>query len=105
MDFPEFQMGEKRYSVMLPVSSEKYGIGTRANLRMKNVSKTGALLRIIRSSEFFKKGDLLRLTVDLFELKKKKIVNAEIIWLNKDQIGVAFILPDDVIKKLFRKVS
>lgn len=105
MDFPEFQMGPKRYSVSLPVSSEKYGVGTRASLRMKNVSKTGALLHVTRTVEFFKKGDLLRLTVDLFELKKSKIVNAEIVWQEKDKIGVSFIMPDEVIKKLFRQVG
>jgi hypothetical protein len=101
----EFQMGEIRYSVALPVVSEKYGIGTKANLRMNNVSKTGAMLRVVRSVEFFQKGDLLRLTVDFPELQKKKVINAEIVWLEKDQIGVNFVMPDEVIKKLFRTVG
>jgi hypothetical protein len=103
MSKSELLMGEKRYLVSLPVSSEKYGYGTRANLRMRNLSKTGAMLHIIRSIETFKKGDLLRLTVDLFEIHKKKIVNAEIIWFEKDRLGVSFVFPDDVIKKLFRQ--
>jgi hypothetical protein len=105
MDYPEFQMGEKRYLVSLPVSSEKYGMGTRANLRMRNLSKTGAMLHILRSVEFLKKGDLLRLTVDLYEIQKKKVVNAEIVWQEKDKIGVSFVMPDDVIKRLFRQVG
>lgn len=103
MDSSKFLMGSKRYLVSLPVSSEKYGYGTRAHLRMRNLSKTGAMLHIIRAGEAFKKGDLLRLTVDLFELQKKKIVNAEIIWFEKDRLGVSFVFPDDVIKKLFRQ--
>lgn len=105
MDNTDLYRGAKRYLVSLPVASEKYGYGTRANLRMRNISKTGAMLHIIRSVEAFKKGDLLRLTVDLFELQKKKIVNAEIIWFEKGRLGVSFVMPDDVIKKLFRQAG
>jgi hypothetical protein len=105
MHFSEVQMGDKRYLVSLTVSSEKYGKGARANLRMRNLSKTGAMLHVLGASEFFKTGDLLRLTVDLDEIKKKKVVNAEIVWHKKDRIGVSFVMPGDVIKKLFRQVG
>lgn len=93
----------KRHLVSLPVSSEKYGSATKAQLRMKNISSSGALLSVLKSSESFHKGEIIRLTVDLFELKKIKMVSAEIIWVKKASVGVAFIKPNDVLPKLFER--
>jgi hypothetical protein len=90
-----------RYLVSLNVSSEKYGSAAKSNFRMRNLSRSGALLYILKSSESFKKGDILRLAVNLEQLKKIKVLSAEVIWTNKSKVGVCFIKPTEVLPKLF----
>lgn len=91
----------KRYLVSLPVLSEKYGSALNARFRMINLSTSGALLKLLDSKELFKKGDILRLAIELEEINKTNMVSAEIIWVDQNKVGVSFLRPIDVLPKLF----
>jgi hypothetical protein len=91
----------KRFAVYLLVSCQKYGAASNADLRMRNLSSSGALLAVLGSRVSFDKGDLIRLKVILNEIASVKIVNAEVVWAKNAKLGVCFIKPKDVLLKLF----
>lgn len=93
------QSPAKRYLTRESVLSEKYGDGTVGEMTLVNLSQSGARLRLVQNGRF-SPGDLLRLSIDLIKIKKKRHVNAEVVWAEGREIGVSFVRPEDIWLRL-----
>lgn len=82
---------------------EKYGSGEMGDLFLKNISTSGACFKLLTRRVSLQAGDLMRVKVALGEMKKERVVNAEIIWTDGDNVGVKFIRPDEVWQRLVEK--
>lgn len=94
----------ERFHTDTKSSVEAFGSAARTNSKMLNISKTGAYLECPETPKF-SVGDLVRVDVELEELKKIRSVHAKVVWvcpLNTQSslygAGVHFI-PDNQIYK------
>lgn len=96
------QQGAKRFSTDLHIEVEKFGSGFSANAELLNLSRFGARFGLDVAKSDFKKGDLIQLTVQLQELQREHIVNGEVVWTQPAEVGVSFVNPNDLLKKMMQ---
>lgn len=96
---------DKRFSTNEKASIEIYGRTGRVHASVKNLSTTGACLMIDGPpSILLSKGDLIRITVTLGDLRKKHNLSAEVVWQKGAESGVCFIKPEDVLSKMMDRI-
>jgi Tfp pilus assembly protein PilZ len=71
----------ERFYTDHPSQIESFGTAAKTNSRMLNVSKTGAYLETNESPKFAV-GDLIRLDVELNQLRKTRSVHAKVVWVS-----------------------
>lgn len=71
----------ERFYTDNPSQVESFGTTAKTNTRMLNVSRTGAYLECNESPKFAV-GDLIRLDVELNQLRKTRSVHAKVVWLS-----------------------
>ena len=92
-----------RYPTSEEAEVEIYGQMGHFRGKMKNLSLTGALLELEQAARLPQKGDLIRATVDLPHLGKKRTLDAEIIWTQGLGFGICFIKKEELLKRMFDK--
>lgn len=91
---------DKRYQTSASVRFEKYGSGEAGDVYMKNLSSSGARFMLFSMDTELKAGDIIRFTVSLPELRRERVVSAQIVWRTEQDFGVSFIKPDDLWQRL-----
>jgi hypothetical protein len=93
---------KKRFATLETAAFEVYGQHGAHTAHMKNLSETGAFFELQDpdSKASPKKGDLLRLDIQLSTLKKSHVLDAEIVWSTPNGFGVAFITKEQLLKKM-----
>ncbi len=71
----------ERFYTDNPSQIESFGTAAKTNSRMLNLSRTGAYLELNESPKFAV-GDLIRLDVELNQLRKTRSVHAKVVWLS-----------------------
>ncbi len=99
----------KRYQTNETASIEVYGRAAGATVSVVNLSATGAYLEWDRPQVDFNVGDLIRMRIDLSQVGKNHVINAEVKWVSKGKdpvqgVGVHFIKSDEVIHKLMARI-
>lgn len=82
---------------------EIYGRLCELQVKLKNVSTTGAFIEISRGKLIPQPGDLLRMTIPLNSINKKRILNAEVIWSKGLGLGIRFINQKAVVEKMMSR--
>lgn len=80
-----------RYQTNEPARIEVYGKNETIFCRMSNLSATGAFFEIISSNFVPKKGDRLKISINLKKIKSTHIIKGEVIWKKGIGMGVMFI--------------
>ncbi len=93
----------KRFMTQELAQLEVFGRIGKIFCKMGNLSVAGAFLEVISSNFMPKKGDLVRLTVNLRTIKKVHTIDAEVIWCKGLGIGLQFISAEQFRKKLSDK--
>ncbi len=70
----------ERFYTDNPSQIESFGTAAKTQSRMLNVSRTGAYLECNESPKFAV-GDLIRLDVELNQLRKTRSVHAKVVWV------------------------
>jgi PilZ domain len=96
-------MKPKRFITQELAQLEVFGRIGKIFCKMGNLSVTGAFFEVISSNFMPKKGDLVRLTVNLRSIKKVHTIDAEVIWCKGLGIGLQFITAEQFRKKLSDK--
>lgn len=81
----------KRYQTQEPARLEVLSKKEFIYCRMRNLSSTGAFFEITNSSYSPKKGDIVRITINLKQVNASHIINGEVIWSKGYGVGVSFI--------------
>ena len=103
-DKSKIQKPAKRFLTKELSFVEVYGKPDFIPAQLKNLSATGACLELDpNQTENLAKGDIVRLIVKLNDLKKDRVVNAEVIWVKGREAGLCFIPPNQVLDKLLEK--
>lgn len=90
----------QRYPTKERASIEIYGKSGNFIANLKDISQTGACLEWTQQDVALQKGDLVRLTVLLKALNRRHNVSAEVMWVNGNRTGVAFIGQDEILDKM-----
>ncbi len=93
-------MSATRFETKETVQLQIYGKSGEVLLHMRNVSKSGACLECSPSRVPLKKGDLVRMIVELPEVSKKHKVSGEVIWCDGHRTGITFLSKQKVIQKI-----
>lgn len=104
------QRHHERYHTDTPTQIESFGSVTKTPSRMLNVSRTGAYLRCA-DVPGFAVGDLIRVDVQLLDLKKIRSVHAKVVWISQEGesdnqygAGVCFIPEREVYRHMLNMV-
>ncbi|MDZ4660957.1 MAG: PilZ domain-containing protein [Pseudomonadota bacterium] len=104
------QRHHERYHTDAPTQIESFGSEGKTSSRMLNVSRTGAYLQCA-DSPGFAVGDLVRVDVQLSDLKKVRSVHAKVVWISQEGetddrfgTGVCFIPEREVYKHMLNMV-
>lgn len=81
----------KRYQTREPARVEIVIKKAVLFCRMNNLSKTGAFFEIINSHFTPRVGEIIRVTVNLKQVKKVHTIKGEVVWAKGLGFGVAFI--------------
>lgn len=84
---------------------EVYGRRSTIPATLKNLSKTGACLTFAQDNVRLETGDLVCVTIELGELKKKHKVNAEVVWRRENETGVNFIPKEALVERFVTKTK
>lgn len=79
---------------------EVYGKPGRVLTKMGNLSTSGAFFDILSPNYDIKKGDIVRITVNLRTLNRVRVVDCEVIWAKGLGVGVQFLKRDELKDKL-----
>lgn len=71
----------ERFYTDSPSQIESFGTAAKTQTRMLNLSRTGAYLECNESPKFAV-GDLIRLDVELNQLRKTRSVHAKVVWVS-----------------------
>lgn len=82
---------------------EIYGHGGSYAADMVNISQTGASFVLSNQSFAPNKGDLINIKVHLQELHRTRFVDAEVVWTNGTELGVAFVPKDQIVEKMLQR--
>ncbi len=93
----------KRFMTQELAQIEVFGRIGKIFCKMGNLSVAGAFFEVISSNYMPKKGDLVRLTVNLRSIKKVHTIDSEVIWCKGLGIGLRFVSVDEFRKKLSEK--
>ena len=96
------ELKAKRHTTREHVTVEVYGKSGKTHCRMSNLSVTGAFLEIMNTGYHPKKGDVVRVTINLRQINKTHTLHGEIVWNKGLGLGVAFLKQQDVFKKLVK---
>lgn len=94
-----------RYMTQEMAVLEVYGRIGKITCKMSNLSKSGAFFEIVNSSFIPKKGDLVRVSVNLGQIKKRYNLEAEVVWCRGLGLGVNFIHRDRLLEQLSSKAQ
>jgi hypothetical protein len=98
-------MSARRFETREKAAIEIYGKSGVIYADLKNLSKTGACIECRIEGLPLIKGDLIRMTVTLEQLRKSYLINAEVIWANGPISGLTFLQPKKLVEKLVEKGS
>lgn len=93
----------KRFETKEKASIEIYGQNGTVIAHLRNLSNSGACIEWEVDGMPLVKGDLVRMTVNLNILRKKHLVNAEVMWSAGKKGGVQFIDSGQLIEKMLVK--
>lgn len=83
---------------------EIYGRSGKILCKMNNLSTTGAFFEIVNSHITPRKGDVVRITVNLKKLNKSHVLHGQIIWNKGLGIGIAFMKTQDLVKLVVKPI-
>ncbi|MEK6628948.1 MAG: PilZ domain-containing protein [Bdellovibrionota bacterium] len=89
----------KRFQTQEPVRVEVLFKKEVLYGRMRNLSSTGAYFEITNSTYSPKKGDLVRVTINLKKINASHTLSGEVIWSKGSGIGISFTKPKEFSKK------
>lgn len=89
-----------RYQTQELAVLEVYGRIGKVSCKMSNLSVSGALFEILNSSFLPKKGDLIRVSINLGKLKKRYNLEAEVVWSKGLSLGVHFMSREELVTAL-----
>lgn len=95
----------KRYATKELAQIEVYGRMGKIVCRMSNLSESGAFLEVVSSNYLPRQKDLVRVTVNLRQLNKTHVVDAEVVWSKGLGIGLHFLKKDILMEKLTGRLS
>jgi len=98
-------MPPKRFTTREPAQIEVYGRHGKIYCQMGNLSTTGAFFEIISSDFMPRKGDLVRVTIQLKQLNRVYSLDAEIIWRKGLGMGLMFLKKEKLFEKLSARPS
>ena len=90
----------KRFQTREPARVEIVGKKAVLFCRMNNLSKTGAFFEIMNSHFTPRRGEIVRVTVNLKQIKKTHVINGEVVWAKGLGFGVVFTKHNEPIFKL-----
>ena len=93
----------KRYNTQEMAVLEVYGRIGKVSCKMSNLSISGACFEIINSSFVPKKGDLIRVSINLGQIKKRYNLEAEVVWIRGLELGITFINRERLLEQLSAK--
>lgn len=82
---------------------EVYGRIGKVSCKMSNLSISGAFFEILNSSFIPKRGDLIRISINLGKVKKRYNLEAEVVWSRGLGLGVNFINREQLLQQLSSK--
>lgn len=94
---------DKRFETKEKAAIEIYGRNGVVVAHLRNISKSGACIEWEVDGTPLVKGDLVRLTVNLNALRKKHLLNAEVMWSSGKKGGLQFIDSNKLIEKMLVK--
>lgn len=94
---------KKRFATLEIIALEVYGQMGEHVAKMKNLSKSGAFLEVVKGAFFPEKGDLIRMKITLSSLHKTHQVDAEVIWTQEKKFGVSFVKKEELVEKMLSK--
>lgn len=104
-DSAEFTPPPKRFPTREPAHIEVYGRFGKIYCKMGNLSKKGAFFEIISSNFIPRKGDLVRITVNLKQLNRNHTLDGEVIWCKGLAMGLMFLKQEILYQKLSSRAS
>ncbi len=93
----------KRFLTQELVQIEVFGRIGKIFCKMGNLSVTGVFCEIISANYMPRRGDLVRVTINLRSLKKVRTMDAEVIWCKGLGTGLRFLTPELFRQKLTEK--
>jgi Tfp pilus assembly protein PilZ len=100
-----YQREHRRFSTAQPAFVEVYGKNVESESMMLNLSRGGAYVELPNTDEIVI-GDLMRLMIDLDEMKTNYRMHAKVVWAGGPTraghrgFGVEFIRPGDVFREM-----
>lgn len=94
---------DKRFETKEKAAVEVYGRSGVVVAHLRNLSKSGACIEWEMDGSPLIKGDLVRVTVSLNALRKRHLVNAEVMWSAGKKSGIQFIDSNKLIEKMLVK--
>lgn len=101
---PDSVTRSKRYLTKESAQIEVYGRRGKIFCRLGNLSSSGAFLEVVSSRVMPRQGDLVRITIQLRQLNKIHVLDAEVVWCKGTGIGMYFIKRDEVAAKLSNRI-
>lgn len=93
-------MAAIRFDTKEKASVEIYGKAGKLFAALKNLSRTGACLEYALEELPVKRGDLVRLTIDLPNVKRRHYVSAQVMWRNGRRTGLHFLTAEQLLEKM-----
>ncbi len=94
---------KKRFATLEIIALEVYGQMGEHVAKMKNLSKSGAFLEVVKGPFAPEKGDLIRMKITLSSIQKTHQVDAEVIWTQEKKFGVSFVKKEELVEKMLSK--
>ncbi|MEI7974249.1 MAG: PilZ domain-containing protein [Bdellovibrio sp.] len=92
-----------RYATQEQALLEVYGQNISVAASIFNLSQTGACLEGPFEQLALEPGDLLRLTVEMPRIGKRRHLNAQVVWKSGSRAGVRFISSNELLNSMVGK--
>ncbi len=93
-------MAALRFPTKEKASVEIYGKAGKLFADLANISRTGACLEYPIDDTPVRRGDLLRLTVELPNVGRRHFISAEVVWRTGKRTGVLFLKPEELLDRM-----
>ncbi len=93
----------ERYMTFEDATVEVYGKSSDFVSIMKNLSKTGAMFQAKDSRPIVRKGDFVRITIQLEQLSRTHTLNGQVVWESGSEFGVNFITEQQLFSRMMQK--